>query len=154
MRGLFLQLCLKDVYKIVKVEEEKKEIGIDVGISTLMTLSDGTKYDNPRFKNGKDGSVQQHREILNRQLSRRQGYSNIEFRDKLRELRKEDINLEPSKRYIETKIKKAKLERKVARQRKYHMENMVLEVIRRSNFIGIETLSVKDMYVKKSKNKE
>lgn len=147
-------MCLKDVYKIVKVEEEKKEIGIDVGISTLMTLSDGTKYDNPRFKNGKDGSVRQHREILNRQLSRRQGYSNIEFREKLRELRKEDINLEPSKRYIETKIKKAKLERKVTRQRKYHMENMVLEVIRRSDFIGIETLSVKDMYVKKNKNKE
>lgn len=72
----------------------------------------------------------------------------------MRELRKEDINLEPSKRYIETKIKKAKLERKVTRQRKYHMENMVLEVIRRSNFIGIETLSVKDMYVKKNKNKE
>ena len=150
----FLQLCLKDVYKVVKVEEEKKEIGIDVGISTLMTLSDGTKYDNPRFKNGKDGSVRQHREILNRQLSRRQGYSNIEFREKLRELRKEDINLEPSKRYIETKIKKAKLERKVTRQRKYHMENMVLEVIRRSNFIGIETLSVKDMYVKKNKSEK
>lgn len=150
----FLQLCLKDVYKIVKVEEEKKEIGIDVGISTLMTLSDGTKYDNPRFKNGKDGSVRQHREILNRQLSRRQGSSNIEFREKLRELRKEDINLEPSKRYIETKIKKAKLERKVTRQRKYHMENMVLEVIRRSNFIGIETLSVKDMYVKKNKSEK
>lgn len=41
---------MKDIYKIVKVEEEKREIGIDVGISTLMTLSDGTKYDNPRFK--------------------------------------------------------------------------------------------------------
>ena len=72
----------------------------------------------------------------------------------MRELRKEDINLEPSKRYIETKIKKAKLERKVTRQRKYHMENMVLEVIRRSNFIGIETLSVKDMYVKKNKSEK
>ena len=150
----FLQLCMKDIYKIVKVEEEKRDIGIDVGISTLMTLSDGTKYDNPRFKNGKDGSVRQHREMLNRQLSRRQGYSNIEFRKRLSELRKENVELKPSKRYIETKVKKAKLERKVTRQRKYHMENMVLEVIKRSDFIGIETLSVKDMYVKKNKSEK
>lgn len=150
----FLQLCMKDIYKIVKVEEEKREIGIDVGISTLMTLSDGRKYDNPRFKNGKDGSVRQHREMLNRQLSRRQGYSNIEFRKRLSELRKENVELKPSKRYIETKVKKAKLERKVTRQRKYHMENMVLEVIKRSDFIGIETLSVKDMYVKKNKSEK
>lgn len=150
----FLQLCMKDIYKIVKVEEEKREIGIDVGISTLMTLSDGTKYDNPRFKNGKDGSVREHREMLNRQLSRRQGYSNIEFRKRLSELRKENVELKPSKRYIETKVKKAKLERKVTRQRKYHMENMVLEVIKRSDFIGIETLSVKDMYVKKNKSEK
>ena len=150
----FLQLCMKDIYKIVKVEEEKREIGIDVGISTLMTLSDGTKYDNPRFKNGRDGSVRQHREMLNRQLSRRQGYSNIEFRKRLSELRKENVELKPSKRYIETKFKKAKLERKVTRQRKYHMENMVLEVIKRSDFIGIETLSVKDMYVKKNKSEK
>lgn len=150
----FLQLCMKDIYRIVKVEEEKREIGIDVGISTLMTLSDGTKYDNPRFKNGRDGSVRQHREMLNRQLSRRQGYSNIEFRKRLSELRKENVELKPSKRYIETKFKKAKLERKVTRQRKYHMENMVLEVIKRSDFIGIETLSVKDMYVKKNKSEK
>ena len=83
-----------------------------------MTLSDGTKYDNPRFKNGKDGSVRQHREMLNRQLSRRQGYSNIEFRKRLSELRKENVELKPSKRYIETKVKKAKLERKVTRRKK------------------------------------
>ena len=31
---------------------------------------------------------------------------------------------------------------------------MVLEVIKRSDFIGIETLSVKDMYVKKNKSEK
>lgn len=150
----FLQLCMKDVYKIVKIEDERKETGIDVGVSTLMTLSDGKKYDNPKFKNGKDGSVRKHREVLNRQLSRRQGYSNIEFREKLREERKNGIELKPSKKYMETKLKKAKLERKVSRQRKHHMENIVLDVVRKSNFIGIENLSVSSMYVQKNKNKE
>mgnify|MGYP000137504164 CR=1 FL=1 len=143
MRGLFLQLCLKDVYKIVKVEEEKKEIGIDVGISTLMTLSDGTKYDNPRFKNGKDGSVQQHREILNRQLSRRQGYSNIEFREKLRELRKEDINLEPSKRYIETKVKKSKIRKKGNTTKKISYGEYGVRSYKKIRLIGIELCRLK-----------
>lgn len=150
----YLQLSVKDVYKIVKVKEEKKEIGIDVGVSTLITLSDGSKYENPKFKNGKDGSVRKHREMLCRQLSRRYGYSNNKFRTDMNELKKENVLLEPSKRYMETRIKRAKLERKVARQRKHHMENMVLDIVRSSSFIGIETLSVTDMYVKKNKSKK
>ena len=52
----FVQLCLKNVYKIIKDKDNKKEIGIDVGVTNLMILSDGTKYNNPRFKNGKDGT--------------------------------------------------------------------------------------------------
>lgn len=144
-----LQICLKDVYKLIKDSEQKKEIGIDVGVSTLMTLSDGVKYDNPRFKNGKHGEVRKHREQLNRQLARRQGYANIDFRKKFKA-----ENLSPSKRYEETKLKLSKLERKVARQRKHHMEHMVLDVVRNSSFIGIENLSVTSMYVKKNKDKK
>lgn len=147
----FIQICLKNVYKLIKDSEDKKEIGIDVGVTDLMILSDGTKYNNPRFKNGKYGEVQKHREQLHRQLSRREGFANIKFREKY----KADRTILPSKRYEETKIKASKLERKVARQRKHHMENMVLDVVRQSNFIGIENLSVKDMMknVKKNKSK-
>lgn len=144
----FLQICLKDVYKLIKDSEGKKEIGIDVGVSTLMTLSDGTKYDNPRFKNGKHGEVHKHREQINRQLARRQGFVNIEFRKRYKA-----ENLFPSKRYEKTKSKKAKLERKISRQRKHHMENMVLDVVRNSSFIGIENLSVKSMFSTKNKRK-
>lgn len=150
----YLQLSVNDIYKIVKIEEDKKEVGIDVGVSTLMTLSDGTKYNNPRFKNGKDGSVRKYRKTLNRQLARRYGYANIKFRNEIKKFKKENIIIEPSKRYMKTKMKKSKLERKVARQRKHHMENMILDVVRNASFIGIETLSVTDMYVKKNKSKK
>lgn len=145
----FIQICLKNVYKLIKDSDNKKEIGIDVGVTDLMILSDGTKYSNPRFKNGEHGEVQKHREQLHRQLSRREGFANIKFREKY----KVDHDTLPSKRYQETKLQAAKLERKVARQRKYHMENMVLDVIRQSSFIGIENLSVKDMMKNVKKNK-
>lgn len=145
----FIQICLKNVYKLIKDSDNKKEIGIDVGVTDLMILSDGTKYSNPRFKNGEHGEVQKHREQLHRQLSRREGFANIKFREKY----KVDHDTLPSKRYQETKLQAAKLERKVARQRKHHMENMVLDVIRQSSFIGIENLSVKDMMKNVKKNK-
>lgn len=145
----FVQICLKNVYKLIKDSDNKKEIGIDVGVTDLMILSDGTKYSNPRFKNGKHGEIQKHREQLHRQLSRREGFANIKFREKY----KADHDTLPSKRYQETKLQVAKLERKVARQRKHHMENMVLDVIRQSSFIGIENLSVKDMMKNVKKNK-
>lgn len=145
----FVQICLKNVYKLIKDSDNKKEIGIDVGVTDLMILSDGTKYSNPRFKNGEHGEVQKHREQLHRQLSRREGFANIKFREKY----KADHDTLPSKRYQETKLQIAKLERKVARQRKHHMENIVLDVIRQSSFIGIENLSVKDMMKNVKKNK-
>ena len=135
----FLQLCLKDVYKIVKENDAKKEIGVHIGISAI-TLSDGTRYENPCFKNGNDGKIQEHREQLNRKLSRMEGYSNPKFRKKLKESRENGIELKPSKRYLKTRLKKAKLEKKIARKRTHHIENVVLDIIRKSEFIGIEDL--------------
>ncbi len=148
----FLQLCLKDVYKIVKENDAKKEIGVHIEISTI-TLSDGTRYENPCFKNGNDGKIQEHREQLNRKLSRMEGYSNPKFRKKLKESRENGIELKPSKRYLKTRLKKAKLEKKIARKRTHHIENVVLDIIRKSEFIGIEDLSVKDIYTKRCKEK-
>ena len=148
----FVSIVLKDVYKYVEVSDELKHIGIDVGVETLMTLSNGTKYENPRFKNGMYGEIRQHRECLNRQLARREGWANIKFRNNAKELRKNDIEPVISKNYEETKLKKAKLERTVARKRKKHMENMVLEVVREADFIGIENLSLTDMFVRRDKS--
>ena len=112
----FLQLCLKNVYKIVKENDTKKEVGVRIGISTI-TLSDGTRYENPCFKNGNDGKIQEHREQLNRKLSRMDGYSNPKFRKKLKESRENGIELRPSKRYLKTRLKKAKLEKKDSKEK-------------------------------------
>lgn len=150
----FVSIVLKDVYKYVEASDNPKHIGIDVGVGTLMTLSDGTKYENPRFKNGKDGEVRKHRECLNKQLARREGWASIRFRNNAKVLIKNDIKPIVSKRYEETRLKKAKLERSIARKRKKHMENMVLSVVRQADFIGIENLLVTDMFVRKDKSDE
>lgn len=145
----FLQLCFSKIkmFKIIKIEKNRDQVGIDVGVSSLMTLSNGEKYDNPRFKNGKDNSVKKHRVALHKKLSRKYGFANEKFRDDYKEIKnKKHILLQPSKQYMETKNKIAKLERKVARKRKYHMENMVLDIVRKYDYIAIETLSVKSMY--------
>lgn len=142
----FLQLCLKNVYKIVKENDSKKERGVHIGASAII-LSDGTKYENPYFKN----RSQKYRKQLNRKLSRMDGYSNPKFRKELKESRENGIELKPSKRYLEVRLKKAKLERKIARKRKHYIENVVLDIVSKSNFVGVEDLSVKDMFVKKNK---
>lgn len=145
----FLQLCFSKIkmFKIIKIEKNRDQVGIDVGVSSLMTLSNGKKYDNPRFKNGKDNSVKKHRVALHKKLSRKYGFANKKFRDDYKEVKnKENIFLKPSKKYLETQNKISKLERKVARKRKHHMENIVLDIVRKYDYIAIETLSVKSMY--------
>ena len=145
----FLQLCLSGIkmFKVIKREKKRKQVGIDVGVGSLMTLSNGEKYDNPRFKNGKDNSIKKHRIALYKKLSREYGFANEKFRNDYKEIKnKENIFLKPSKKYLETQNKISKLERKVARKRKHHMENMVLDIVRKYDYIAIETLSVKSMY--------
>lgn len=145
----FLQLCLSGIkmFKVIKREEKRKQVGIDVGVGSLMTLSNGEKYDNPKFKNGKDNSIKKHRIALYKKLSREYGFANEKFRNDYKEIKnKENIFLKPSKKYLETQNKISKLERKVARKRKHHMENMVLDIVRKYDYIAIETLSVKSMY--------
>ena len=134
-------------FKVIKKEESRKEVEIDVGVGSLMTLSNGEKYDNPRFKNGKNNDVKKHRVALYKKLSREYGFANEKFRNDYKEIKnKENIFLKPSKKYLETQNKISKLERKVARKRKHHMENMVLDIVRKYDYIAIETLSVKSMY--------
>lgn len=129
---------LSNVYKPVKEPMQKENIGVDVGIKDIAILSNGTKYENKKFKQKKKKDVR----ALNRRLSRRMGFSNIKFR----EARKEYRNLQPSKRYLNTKLAHAKLERKIARQRNHYNNVITTEIVANSNLIGIETLKVTNMF--------
>ena len=117
--------------------KNKKPIGVDVGLKDLAITSDGTKYENKKFKREK----KREKKIINRQLSRRQGWAN----EKFREAHKIDKELEPSNGYKRASLKLAKLERKIVRRRSNHNNNVTADIVKKSSFIGIEDLLVSGM---------
>ena len=112
--------------------------GIDVGIKDIAILSDNTKFENRRFKD----EEKQHIKFLNRRLSRRQGWSNEEFRDGY----KQNKDMIVSKTYQRTQLKLSKLHRKIACKRKNYNHNITTKIINTYSFIGIETLNVTGMF--------
>ena len=128
---------LADVYKESTIVDQTMMVGVDMGIESFATTSDGTKYEHKRFKH----QQKKHIKYLGRRLSRRQGPSNIKFR----EARKSDRDLETSKSYEELKIKKARLERKVARQRDNYMHVISKDLIDRYQVVAMETLNIEGM---------
>lgn len=129
-------ITLKLVYKPFK-NPVNEQVGVDVGIKELAILSDGTKYQNKKYKEKSNP----HKKTLSRQVSRRWGWSNKDFRD----AHKRDITLEPSKRACRTALKLAKLQRKTARKRKWWNDNVAHDIVQNNALIAIESLNVKGM---------
>ena len=110
-----------------KPEKVRKQIGVDVGIKDIAITSEGEKYENKHFARAE----KRHKRRLNRKLSRRQGWANIKFR----EAHKKNKELEPSGTYERTRLKLAKLERKVARRRENYNHNVTADIVSKSSFI-------------------
>lgn len=128
---------LQTVWMPDKSKAEKKSIGIDVGIKDIAITSDGSKYENQHFRK----KEKNHKRIINKKVSRRQGWSNATFR----ELHKADKSLQPSKGYIKAKLKLSKLEKKIARKRQNYNNVVTADIVTSADFIGIESLNVKGM---------
>lgn len=123
-------------------DKAENVVGVDVGIKDLAILSDGTKYENKKFK-AKQKRLERK---LNRQLSRRQGYSNEQFRNKLNN----GEQVEVSKRYHETQLRLSRLHRDIARKRNNYNNCVTTDIVAKSGFIGVETLNVKGMFKNRS----
>lgn len=132
----YICFTLSNVYK-PSVEQGNKTIGIDVGISDIVILSDGTKYGNKRFK----AAEKEHLAFLEEKQSRQCGWKNKRFKDE----HKTNPELKVSKGYIKTGIKIAKLNRKITRKRNNYNHNVTRDIINKYYFIGIESLDVKGL---------
>lgn len=133
----WIAVKLQTVWKPDKSKSNPVPIGVDVGIKDLAITSEGTKYENKKFKRSQKRRIRR----LSRKVSRRQGWSNIKFR----EAHKKDKELMPSKNYNSSVLKKAKLERKIARQRDNWNHNVTADIVNSASFIGVEDLLVKGM---------
>lgn len=131
---------LQNVYKPMK-NDNGKSVGVDVGVKDIAILSDGTKFENKKFKKIEE----RHLELLQRKLSRRQGWSNQDFRKQ----HKTDKIIQPSKSYQRTQQKISRLNRKIAQRRTYYNNVITRKIVEDNAFIGVETLNVKGMFKNK-----
>ena len=102
------------------IKFEKKSVGIDLGVKTLATLSDGEQYENQALLRRQLNKLKK----LNRQLSRRKQGSN---------------------RWYKSKMKLAKFHEGVKAQRLDIVHKMTTEIATTYELVGVEDLNVKGM---------
>lgn len=128
----------------------QEPIGIDVGVKDVAVLSNGQKIENRHYLAKKQQTLSR----LNRKLSRQWGPANMAYRDYNKAIRQENRTAEPdaqqklaepSNRYLQSKRKKALIERRVARQRNTYYHQQTAAVVAQSSMIAMETLLVTNM---------
>lgn len=115
----FVSLCCTEV-DIHTIPETGAVVGVDLGVKDLAITSDGVKYENNQYTRKSENRLIR----LQRSLSRKTKGSNN--RNKAR-------------------IKVARLQEKIANQRKDNLHKLTTELVREYDVICIENLSVKGM---------
>ncbi|WNN12444.1 RNA-guided endonuclease TnpB family protein [Chryseobacterium phage MA9V-2] len=112
-----------------KIKQTTKNVGCDLGIASLLTLSDGLQFANPKI-----------------------------FRENQSELRRLQQHLSKkrkgSSRHNKCRIKVAKLYKKMTRQREWLLHNISKYVVTNYNEIALEDLSISSMRKRYRMNKQ
>lgn len=98
----------------------KNAVGIDLGLKHYITLSTGEKIENPEFLRESQAKLRKAQRNLSRKIR-------------------------GSNRYKKCKVKVARIHRKVTNQRKWFQHQVSLDLLRRFEFIGVESLNVSGM---------
>ena len=106
--------------KTVDYKSTAPVVGIDVGINTLATLSDGTKYDNPRPLKHYERKLRRANRTLSRKTLK-------------------------SKNWIKQKMKIARIHYKITCIRNDAHHKASTEIVKNTSAIGIETLKATNM---------
>jgi len=114
-----------DDYRDLTLEPVAQSVGLDAGISSLVTLSTGEKVANPKHFN-------KHRKRLRKTqkaLSRKQ---------------------KGSRNRDQARLKVARIQAKISNSRKDHLHKLTTQLVRENQTIAVESLAVRNM-VKKCK---
>lgn len=104
----------------------QSSVGVDLGLKEFAVLSDGTMISNPRFKK----NLKRKMTLAQREFSRKQ----------------KNINGEPQKKNREkSRIKLAKLHRKIANRRKNFVSQTAASITKKYDLITVESLNIKGM---------
>ncbi len=118
--GWFASIMVDTLTTAPAKKEINKSVGVDMGLMTFLTTSDGNKVENPRFLKKAETKLKR----LQRRLSRRTKFS---------------------KRWKKS-VKAVKVaHEKVASQRKSYCHKITTELVRNNDFIAVEKLNVSGM---------
>lgn len=106
--------------EVQPIEKTGSSIGIDVGLKTFATLSDGTPYENPKWFRKLEEKLANAQRILSR---RTKGGSN----------------------WNKQRIKVARIHEKITNARTDYLQKISTEIIKNHDVIGIEDLQVSNM---------
>lgn len=106
--------------EVQPLEKTGSSIGIDVGLKTFATLSDGTSYENPKWFRKLEEKLANAQRILSR---RTKGGSN----------------------WSKQRIKVARIHEKITNARTDYLQKISTEIIKNHDVIGIEDLQVSNM---------
>lgn len=124
----YISLLCKE--EIIELPKTNSAIGIDLGITDFVILSNGQKIDNNRFTSKMEKKLKREQ----RKLSRRALLA-----------KKKAINLFEAKNYQKQKRKVARLHEKVMNQRNDFLNKLSTEIIKNHDIICIEDLNTKGM---------
>lgn len=111
------------------VKNENYGVGIDVGVKSLVTTSDGETYGNPKY--------------------------NLKYEKRIKKLQRDLARkIKGSNNYKKTKDKISEVYRKLRNARKKMVEEIVDKVTKYNDIIVAEKLKVREMLIGKEKGKE
>jgi putative transposase len=121
--GFYISLCVddgKDPVDVKLVKNCKNIVGIDVGIKTYATLSNGKQYENPKYFESDEKKLKK----LSKELSR---------------------SVKGSKRYEKKRVRLARWHRKIANKRKDFLNKLTTELVNTYDLICVEDLKISNM---------
>lgn len=124
----FVSLLVETV--VDEFPKTHSNIGIDLGLTDFIVLSDGTKVANPKFLSKLEKKLARQQNIL---AKRREVAT------------KESRKLSDSRNYQKQKIKVAKVYEKITNTRKDFLHKLSFTIIKNHDVIAIENLNVKGM---------
>lgn len=106
--------------EVQPLEKTASSVGVDVGLKTLASLSDGTPYENPKWYRKLEEQLANAQRILSRRIK---GGSN----------------------WNKQRVKVAKIHERISNSRTDYLQKITTEIIKNHDVIGIEDLQVSNM---------
>lgn len=127
----------------------KRTVGVDLGIKTLLTTSDGVMIENPRFLDKENRKLRRAQRKLSKKYEAYKKYQE-EYKNAIKSLKKDEETpfkkeLKDFKNYNKQKLKIARLHYKIACKRSDTIHKITNYLTKNYDEIIIENLNVKGM---------